>query len=290
MSTSKATTVAAMLLATALTPAPALVLAIALTPSPAQAAETVLTLESGVVGTLSVPDGGAHGPAVVMLHGFASNRDEIGGIFAAQAAALAEAGIASLRIDFRGYGDSAGAEAEVTIDRMLEDAAIARAHLASVEGVDAARIGALGYSFGAAIAMLDPADYAAVAVWGQMGDLKGEFVEFLGEEAFVTARETGNYTVDLGWRVISLDAPFFASVESHDLAAGFAGYAGPFLTLAGADDPATAYVEQYLGLAAGTKEAIIIPGTDHMLGVYSDQPEIGADVVARTTAWLVSNL
>ena len=80
MSTSKATTVAAMLLATALTPAPALVLAIALTPSPAQAAETVLTLDSGVVGTLSVPDAGADGPAVVMLHGFASNRDEIGAV------------------------------------------------------------------------------------------------------------------------------------------------------------------------------------------------------------------
>ena len=290
MSASKATTVAAMLLATALTPAPALVLAIALTPSPAQAAETVLTLDSGIVGTLSVPDAGADGPAVVMLHGFASNRDEIGGIFAAQAAALAEAGIASLRIDFRGYGESAGAEAEVTIDRMLEDAAIARAHLASVEGVDAARIGVLGYSFGAAIAMLEPADYAAVAVWGQMGDLKGEFVEFLGEEAFATAHETGNYTVDLGWRVISLDAPFFASVENHDLAAGFAGYSGPFLTLAGADDPATAYFDQYLALATGPRQAVVIPGTDHMLGVYSDQPEIGTDVVARTTAWLVDSL
>jgi pimeloyl-ACP methyl ester carboxylesterase len=290
MFTRKATTVAAMLLATALTPAPALVLALALTPAPAHAAETVLTLDAGVVGTLSLPEGGASGPAVVMLHGFASNRDEIGGIFAAQAAALAEAGIASLRIDFRGYGDSAGAEAAVTIDRMLEDAAIARAHLASVEGVDATRIGALGYSFGAAIAMLEPADYAAVAVWGQMGDLKGEFVEFLGEEAFVTARETGNYSVDLGWRVISLDAPFFASVENHDLVAGFAGYAGPFLTLAGADDPATGYFEQYLALAAGPAEAITIPGTDHMLGVYSDQPEIGANVVARTTEWLAGNL
>ena len=269
--------------------AAALFLATAL--SPALAGETVVTLDAGVVGTLSLPEGGASGPAVVMLHGFASNRDEIGGIFAAQAAALAEAGIASLRIDFRGYGDSDPAsEASVTIDRMLEDAAIAQAHLASVEGVDTTRIGVLGYSFGAAIAMLAPEDYAAVAVWGQMGDLKGEFTEFLGEAAFTTARDTGNFTIDLGWRVISLDAPFFASLEAHDLAAGFAGYAGPFLTLAGEADPATGYFEQYLALAEGPTEAIIIPGTDHMLGVYSDQPEIGADVVARTTAWLRDNL
>ena len=214
---------------------------------PLLAAETTVTLERGIVGTLSLPEGGATGPAVVMLHGFASSRDEIGGIFAGQAAALAEAGIASLRIDFRGYGDSDPAsEASVTIERMLEDAAAARSHLAGIEGVDPARIGALGYSFGAAIAMLGQEDYPAIVTWGQMGDLKGEFLEFLGQPAFDSARATGNFTVDLGWRIISLDAPFFDSVERHDLAAAFAGYDGPFLTIAGADDPATGYFEQYL--------------------------------------------
>ena len=266
-----------------------LLAATALVPA-ALAAETVVTIGPGIAGTLSVPEAGATGPAVVMLHGFASSRDEIGGIFASQAAALAEAGIASLRIDFRGYGESEGKEAEVTIERLLEDAALARDHLAGVAGVDPARIGVLGYSFGAAIAMLEPEPYAAVAVWGQMGDLKGEFLEFLGEEAFATASETGNFTVDLGWRVISLDAPFFESLGRHDLAAAFTGYDGPFLTLAGADDPATAYIEQYLALAAGPKQSVIIPGTDHMLGVYSDQPEIGAEVVAKTTAWFEDNL
>lgn len=258
---------------------------------PVLAAETVVTLPEGIVGTLNVSDAGATGPAVIMLHGFASSRDEIGGIFASQAAALAEAGIASLRIDFRGYGESAPeTEASVTIDRMLEDAAIARTYLAGVEGVDPERIGVLGYSFGAAIAMLGQENYPAIAVWGQMGDLKGEFLEFLGQDAFDAARETGNFTIDLGWRVISLDAPFFDSVESHDIAAAFAGYDGPFLTLAGADDPAVNYFEQYLGLAKGPTSSIVVPGTDHMLGVYSDQPEIGTQVVKDTTAWFGDNL
>ncbi len=258
---------------------------------PALAAETTITLDKGIVGTLSLPEAGATGPAVVMLHGFASSRDEIGGIFAAQAASLAQAGIASLRVDFRGYGDSDPAsEASVTIDRMLEDAAIARSHLAGIEGVDPARIGVLGYSFGAAIAMLDQQHYPAIVTWGQMGDLKGEFLEFLGQEAFDTARETGNFTVDLGWRVITLDAPFFDSIEQHDLAAAFAGFDGPFLTIAGEADPATGYFEQYLALATGPKSALTIPGTDHMLGVYSNQPEIAAKVIAETTDWLGDNL
>jgi pimeloyl-ACP methyl ester carboxylesterase len=268
----------------------AAVLALAIA-QPVLGEETNVTLPQGIVGTLSVPDAGATGPAVIMLHGFASSRDEIGGIFASQAAALAEAGIASLRIDFRGYGESDPAsEASVTIDRMLEDADIARAYLAGVDGVDAERIGVLGYSFGAAVAMLGQENYPAIAVWGQMGDLKGEFLEFLGQPAFDAARDTGNFTVDLGWRVISLDAGFFDSVEKHDLAAGFAGYDGPFLTLAGADDPATGYFEQYLGIAKGPTTAIVVPGTDHMLGVYSDQPDIGAQVVKDTAAWFGDNL
>ena len=68
------------------------------------------------------------------------------------------------------------------------------------------------------------------------------------------------------------------------------GYDGPFLTIAGADDPATGYFEQYLALATGPKSSLVIPGTDHMLGVYSDQPEIAARVIAETTAWLGDNL
>jgi pimeloyl-ACP methyl ester carboxylesterase len=268
----------------------AAVLALAIA-QPALGEETTVTLPQRIVGTLSVPDTGATGSAVIMLHGFASSRDEIGGIFASQAAALAEAGIASLRIDFRGYGESDPAsEASVTVDRMLEDAAIARSYLAGVDGVDAERIGVLGYSFGAAVAMLGQENYPAIAVWGQMGDLKGEFLEFLGQPAFDAARETGNFTMDLGWRVISLDAGFFDSVEKHDLAGAFAGYDGPFLTLAGADDPASGYFEQYLGLAKGPTTAIVVPGTDHMLGVYSDQPEIGAQVVRDTAAWFGDNL
>ena len=45
-----------------------------------QGAETVVQLPNGIVGTLAVPEGGASGPAVVMLHGFGSSRDEVGGL------------------------------------------------------------------------------------------------------------------------------------------------------------------------------------------------------------------
>lgn len=265
-------------------------LVFALLSSVSLAAETIVDLPYGIKGTLALPDGGATGQAVVMLHGFGSSRDEVGGLFAMQAAALAAKGVASLRIDFRGYGDSAGDMDDTTLEGMIADAASARTYLAGLDGVDAERIGVIGYSFGAAVAMLEPDDFASVVVWGQMGDLAAEFHDFLGQDFYDKAAADGVADMDLGWRTISLKQDFLDSVARHDLADRFAGYKGPFLTIAGEADPATAYFDQYVGLAAGKAETLVIPGADHMLGVFSEEPEIGKEVIAKTTAWLADTL
>lgn len=265
-------------------------LVFALLSSVSLAAETIVDLPDGIKGTLALPDSASTGQAVVMLHGFGSSRDEVGGLFTMQAAALASEGIASLRIDFRGYGESAGDMADTTLEGMIADAAAARTYLAEVDGVDAERIGVIGYSFGAAVAMLEPDDFASVVVWGQMGDLAGEFHDFLGQDFYDKAAADGVTSMDLGWRTISLKQGFLDSVARHDLAERFAGYEGPFLTIAGEADPATGYFGQYIGLATGKTEALIIPGADHMLGVFSEQPEIGAEVIEKTTSWLADTL
>jgi pimeloyl-ACP methyl ester carboxylesterase len=265
-------------------------LAFVLLGSTAFGAETVVDLPNGLKGTLAVPDSGATGQAVVMLHGFGSSRDEVGGLFAMQANDLAAEGIASLRIDFRGYGESAGDMADTTLEGLIADAAAARTFLAGLDGVDPARVGVIGYSFGAAVAMLEPDEFKSVVVWGQMGDLQGEFLEFLGQDFYDKAAAEGVASVDLGWRVVTLKQSFFESLAKHDLAERFAGYAGPFLTIAGEADPAAAYFDQYLGLAAGRTEAVTIPGADHMLGVFSDQPAIGQEVIEKSTAWLRETL
>lgn len=118
----------------------------------------------------------------------------------------------------------------------------------------------IGYSFGAAVAMLEPDDFASVVVWGQMGDLQAEFHEFLGQDFYDKATAEGVASVDLGWRVVTLKQSFFESLAKHDLADRFAGYSGPFLTIAGDADPAAGYFDQYVGLAAGSTEAVTIPG------------------------------
>ena len=71
-----------------------------------QTATTVRTSDGlHLSGTLVLPDS-AH-QAAVLVHGGGVTREE-GGFFTRLAAGLADAGIASLRFDLRGHGESEG--------------------------------------------------------------------------------------------------------------------------------------------------------------------------------------
>ncbi|MBN9059632.1 MAG: alpha/beta hydrolase, partial [Rhizobiales bacterium] len=61
-------------------PASLALLAVLALPAVASAAETVVTLDGGIAGTLNLPEGASRAPAVLMLHGFGSSRDEVGGM------------------------------------------------------------------------------------------------------------------------------------------------------------------------------------------------------------------
>jgi len=76
-------------------------------------------------------------------------------IFTTLARRLARAGVAVLRFDFRGSGDSSGAFVEMTLATECADALAAYRHLLTC-GMDRSRIGILGLSMGAV-----PASYVA---------------------------------------------------------------------------------------------------------------------------------
>ena len=61
-----------------------------------------------IVGMLHVPNGRGRFPGALLLHGFTGTKTESHRMFVKLSRRLAEHGIASLRFDFRGSGDSAG--------------------------------------------------------------------------------------------------------------------------------------------------------------------------------------
>ena len=68
------------------------------------------------------------------------------------ARALAEDGIAALRIDYRGAGDSSGSSLETTLASMIEDAVAAADHLRNDLGCE--RVALAGLRLGGAVALL----------------------------------------------------------------------------------------------------------------------------------------
>jgi pimeloyl-ACP methyl ester carboxylesterase len=104
---------------------------------------------SGVV-HLPEPNGVRHA-AFLVLHGFGSNKDGGGG--KAVAALLTGLGYAALRFDFRGCGDSEGERGHVICHEQVRDTRNALSYLASRADIDPQRIGVVGQSFGAAVAV-----------------------------------------------------------------------------------------------------------------------------------------
>lgn len=274
-------------------------LALMTPPATAFANETVVMLNGGISATLNIPDDIAPdappAPAVLMLHGFGSSRNEVGNMFASQADALAAMGIASLRIDFRGFGKSDGDTGATTIDSQLDDAKVGLAYLSKVKGIDAARVGVLGFSLGGGIGMLAAADepqkIKSLVTWSSVGDFKADFLETLGQKAFDRAKEDGIVGIDLGWRTIALKQAFFDSLENRKLDQAIAKYPGSYMAIAGAKDSSAGYVQTFVSLAKGTsKLPYIVPEADHVFGATGQDKTKVNDVILKTTEWFSKTL
>ncbi|HEY7673657.1 MAG TPA: alpha/beta fold hydrolase [Burkholderiales bacterium] len=114
--------------------------------------------------------------AFVVLHGFGSNKDSGGGT--AVAKMLAGLGYAALRFDFRGCGESEGERGRVICMEQVRDTRNALAFLAARPEIDPRRIGVVGQSFGAAVAVYAAGvdrRIAACISSGGWGDGVGKF-------------------------------------------------------------------------------------------------------------------
>lgn len=144
--------------------------------------EERVTINSGglsLAGVLQVPSGpGATGPfaAFLVLHGFGGNKDGKG--TRAGAGMLAEMGYATLRFDMRGCGESEGEHGRIICLEQVEDTKSAFSFLASRPEIDPNRIGIMGSSFGAAVAVytagVDPRPAVVISVGG-WGDGERKF-------------------------------------------------------------------------------------------------------------------
>jgi len=244
-----------------------------------------------VPGTLAMPDAqpGQKVPAVLLLHGDLSSRDENGDMFARSAAAFAASGIASLRIDFAGSGDTEEPDLALDYPGMVLDATASLDYLRADADIDADRVAILGLSRGAGIGATVTGTVPGVAAFvswsGAVYD--GYDEDPAGHEI---ARENGYLPVDLGDRIFKLGLNWFDTIEQSHPLDDISGYTGPVLAVVGSDDQvvdpdvSTVFLQT---VASADTTLHVVQGADH--GFTAEQ-SYGDEAIRVTTDWLVSRL
>lgn len=107
-----------------------------------------------LVATLEKPalKAGERCPIVIVCHGFGGNRDR--GTTCMVAQQLSDKGIASIRFDFNGHGESEGRFEDMTVLNEIEDAKCIYQYASSLPWVDTNRIAILGASQGGVVASM----------------------------------------------------------------------------------------------------------------------------------------
>ncbi|NEA98758.1 alpha/beta fold hydrolase [Streptomyces sp. SID13726] len=225
-----------------------------------------LTLRS----TVHIPDGAdaTRWPTAVFVHGFTSNRLELPS-FVGMSRLLEANGIASVRFDLSGHGESDGDFFDVTIaGEITETRAVLRA-VREFGFVDPDRVGLVGMSMGGVVAGIAAAEepwVGALCLWSPAavapfeigsGYLKGrELAPEIADKGYVDAD---------GYR---MSPALVADIAGLDVYGRSAPYRGPVHILHGDKDDIAplAYGRRYLDHYDGNAELQAVEGADHAWG------------------------
>lgn len=98
-------------------------------------------------------------PMVIMCHGFMGNKG--GRLFEAIADSLQKEGIASIRFDFDGHGESDGKFVDMTVPKEINDAKCVYNYVLTLPYVNTNEIGILGHSQGGVVSAMTAGDLGA---------------------------------------------------------------------------------------------------------------------------------
>ena len=261
---------------------------------------TPLMLDNGeyeIPAIMTSSEGTAAVPGVILLHGSASHKNEVGDLYLRLAEQLANNGIASIRIDFAGTGDSPVDYTHYTLKTAVRDAEVALAFLRSQPRVDDHRIGVVGFSQGGLIAQLLVAQQPGIksfVAWSSVAsDGIGPFADMF-ETLYMTAKREGQVEQQFAWRPpLSISYEWFEQVMANQSLSGMAEYTGSVLAIAGSNDtvvPPTAATRLIVASGSDVARAVIIKGADHIFNVLDENANQDEQLLEMTTEWFAEAL
>lgn len=217
-------------------------------------------------GMMHIPEGvSGKVPMVCIFHGFTGSRMEPHFIFVKLSRMLESIGIASVRFDFGGSGESDGDFKNMTISKELEDAKIILDYAKAQNFIDAEKIGVVGLSMGGAVASMlagdKKEDIKTLCLWAPAGNMEELVKRNRSEEDFNSLRKTGSW--DVGGLLLGTE--FLSDVEALDIYGRAAHYDKNVLLLHGDQDSTVpiSTSEQYLEIYGPRAVLHTIEGADH---------------------------
>ena len=251
-------------------------------------------------------------PIVITLNGFIGTRDEdlVGGtdegILKRNARILAEQGFASLRIDYRGSGDSDGEYQMTTFSTQVSDVLAAVDYIEKnlKHRVNARSIGILGHSQGGLVGSTAAAKDKRVdslVLWSPATFPPHEYEGLITKQGITAglALPDGGwdmFPLSLNGQYLGLDAPlgkaFFEDLFNIDPLAEITRYRDPLMVIVGRKDPIVwpqpAKGQMYMTYHNGPEHLVNL-NADHAFDYWAG-PEKLDDAIYWGIAWFIKTL
>lgn len=265
--------------------------------------KTIASRDTRIPITLTRPPASAPAPLVVMLHGHGGSRHEAGG-YTQVADRLAAAGVASIRMDFAGCGDSTEPFRNQRLITMLADARAARDWAVANANIDTTRMALVGFSMGGRLAITLAAEdsgFSAMALWAPSADngatalydFFGGVTNYEQMRARAAQNEFVPFTTTWGQQQ-ELSSGWFTDMAASRPLQLVGGFTGKLLVLYGNNDtvvvPAEAERVIQHATSAAAIQRYVVQGADHGLGLFSNEPHLTEQAVAQTVEFLTAAL
>jgi pimeloyl-ACP methyl ester carboxylesterase len=226
-------------------------------------------------------------PIVLMLHGTASQKNEVGDLFKRLAKKLANENIASIRFDFAGSGESQVGYQHYNLNSAVNDVSAVYNFIQQQEKIEAKSVHLLGFSQGGLIAQLSAVNpkllVASMVTWSSVaGDGIGSFKPFF-EQYEQEALDNGFAAIKYPWldKSLHFSAKWFEQIRNNTSLTKMAKYSGSLLAIAGTADKTVSW-QNSLSLIKGAKNAnaslYLIKNANHIFNVLAkDGSKLNSD-------------
>ncbi|KAB2337593.1 alpha/beta hydrolase [Cytobacillus depressus] len=237
-----------------------------------------------LVGMLHVPESNSSGPMVVFAHGFLGIKSAPHRIFIKMARQLANHGIASLRFDYFGSGDSEGEFVDATISSEVADLGDVLNFVTNLEHYCVTNVGLIGYSLGGCIASLalsnSPTPISSIVMWAPVSNPFWNFVHILGEERV----NKGLNGQPIEFEGEQIGSQFIKELLSIDPIVSINHYNNPILIIHGEDDKDVLLINSLVYQQVfqhSSSQVIIHRSAGHLFGTRESEN----DLISQTLDW-----